>query len=238
MNKTLLILLLCVPFSAYAGDKELVPSITVTGYAEAKIAPDQAIVNVNVYTENKQLAVAKKEQDAKVKKLVALALKNGAKKEHISTRRANVQPLYDYVQATKKRRFRAHSLTNSIEVKMDDLEQVGPFVDALVAAKFDRIQGVNFRLKNRRAHQEKLLHQALTNAKTKAKTMARALDSDIGRPLTITESGSHRPPPIYRARAAKAEAFSAVADAGSIETYSPTGEVQIQQTVNVTFELD
>ena len=238
MKKTLLILLLCVPFSAYAGDKDLVPSITVTGYAEAKISPDQAVVNVNVYTENKELAIAKKEQDAKVKKLVALALKNGAKKEHISTRRANVQPLYDYVQATKKRRFRAHSLTNSIEVKMDDLEQVGPFVDALVAAKFDRIQGVQFRLKNRRAHQEKLLKEALRNAKKKAEMMADALDTDIGRPITVSESGSYNRPPIYRARAAKAESFAVAADSGSIESYTPTGQVDIKQTVNVTFELE
>ena len=238
MKKILLALLFCVPFAAHAGDKELVPSLSVTGYAEAKIAPDQATVSVNVYTENKELAVAKKQQDRKVKKLVALALKQGVKKNHISTHYANVQPLYDYIKLTKKRRFRAHSLTNRISIKMDDLEKVGPLVDSLVAAEFDRIQGVNFTLKNRRAHQEKLLKQALSNAKQKAEMMADALDTDIGRPLKVSESGSYNRPPVYRARGAQVEAFAVKADSGSIDTYTPTGQVDIKQTVNVTFELE
>lgn len=223
---------------ALAQDK-IVPSIAVTGYAEAKLAPDQARLSVEVYTEQRNLKTAKKDQDEKVKNLLAIAVKQGVKQDDIRTLYANVQPLYDYVPNTSKPKFRAYMLSNQVEIVCNDLTITGPLMDALVEAGFDRVQGIQFTLKNRREEEQKLTRAALVNAKTKAADMASALDVKIGKPITITESGSYNPPPIVMAKAMHAEmAVAADASGGSMPSYSPAGLIEISQTVNVTFAIE
>lgn len=235
----LAILAASLPITAHADD-DIVPSITVTGYAESKVSPDKAVVNVQVYTEYKLLDAAKAEQDKKVKQLVAIASAKGVKPVDIRTRHANVQPQYDYVQVAgqqNKRVFRAYALTNSIEVTIRNLTEVGPVMDQLVKAGFDRIDNVQFGLENQREHEEAMLGQALKHAKQKASNMATALGARIGKPLAVTESGASQPPVLYQAKG-RAMAMMAEDAGGSMPSYTPEGVIPIQKTVNVTFELE
>jgi uncharacterized protein len=232
--RCLLAMLLAFPLTAHAADV-VVPSISVTGFAEAKLAPNQAVLSLTVHSENVKLDVAKKEQDKKVKEVIAITEKLGIKADDVKTQYANVQPVYDYNQNGKPK-FRNYSLDNQIEIKMDKLETAGPLMDALTNAGFDRIGGLGFGLKDEREQREALLAQALGNAKDKAQKMAAALGVKIGKPITINESGAYTPQPVVMAKAVRAE--MAVADAGSMPTYSPTGLIEIQQTVNVTFGIE
>lgn len=238
MLKNILALFLLISTAPAFAETVVQPSISVVGFAESKISPDKASINVEAYSENKDLNTAKKEQDEKVKKLVALAKKQGIDEDQITTRYANVQPLYDYLPNTNKPKFRAYSLSNQIEIEVLDITKVGPLMDALVAANFDRIQGVQFGLKNRRAAEDALLKQALGNARAKAGGMVEALDAKLGKPITISESGSYNPPPILMAKAQRMEMAVAADAGGSMQSYSPTGLIEIQQTVNVTFAME
>jgi uncharacterized protein YggE len=224
-------------FPAFASDAVVQPSIAVVGVAEAKIAPDEAVMNVEVYTEKRDLQAAKKEQDEKVRKLLAIAKKQGVSEEQIRTLYANVNPIYDYLPNTNKPKFRAYGLSNNIQITTQDLTLVGPLMDALVEANFDRIQGVQFGLKNQRDEQDKLMKAALLNAKAKATNMVSALDAKLGKPITITESGSYNPPPVMMAKAMRTEMAMATDAGGSMPTYTPAGLIEIQQTVNVTFAI-
>ncbi len=235
MRNITIALLLALPLTAHAADV-VVPSISVTGFAEVKLAPNQAVLSLTVHSENVKLDVAKAEQDKKVKQVVAITDKLGIKVDDVKTQYANVQPIYDYMPNTNKPKFRVYSLDNQIEIKMDKLEVAGALMDALVAAGFDRVNGLQFGLKNEREQREAMLAQALANAKDKAQKMTSALGAKLGKPITINESGSYMPQPVMMAKAMSAE--SAVADAGSMPSYSPTGLIEIQQTVNVTFGLE
>ncbi len=234
MKKLILALLLTLPLTAHAADV-VVPSISVTGFAEAKLAPNEARLSLTVHSEHAKLDTAKAEQDKKVKALLAITEKLGIKADNVKTQYASVQPIYDYVQNTSKPKFRAYSLDNQIEIKMDKLDNAGPLMDKLTEAGFDRMNGLNFGLKDEREQREAMLAQALANAKDKAQKMAAALGVKLGKPIAINESGAYTPQPMP-VMAMRAEA--AAMDKGSMPSYSPAGLIEIQQTVNVTFSLD
>lgn len=223
--------------SLAANAEPLPRTVSVTGYAESKVAPDKATVYVNVYSEDKALDTAKAVQDKKVKQLLALAAKQGVKNEDISTNFANVQPRYRYEEKTRKRILEGYTLTNNVEVTLRDLDKVGPFMDSLISAGFDQINNVQFGLEKRRQHEEKLMSEALKNAKQKASEMASVLGSSIGQPISISESGARVMPPMPMARG-MVMAMDAAESSKSISTYSPEGVIEIQQTVNVIFALE
>jgi len=239
MKKILIGLLFlgCLQTTAQAADAlalGAVRSVSVSGFAEESFAPDEANVAVTVHSENRDLATAKKEQDEKVKKLVQLAMDTGVKKEDIRTQFANVQPSYDY--ANGKQRFRHYELNNRVEIKVRDLNKTGPLVDRLVAADFDRMDGIQFSLSTERQKREEMLAKAIENGRAKAESMAAALGQKLGRPISIEESGANvRPPqPVMMMKAERAMAADASV---SMPSYSPAGEIQISQTVGLSFEL-
>lgn len=239
MQKLFLFILLLFAAPAFAGDdNELVRSVTVTGFAEAKLAPNQANLSMTVHSENTKLDVAKKEQDKKVKEMMNLIADIGIKEKDVKTRYANVQPVYDYMEKTNKPKFRHYALDNQVDININELEDAGPLMDKLVQAGFDRVNGLTFALKDDREQREALLVDALANAKDKAQKMVGALGAKLGKPITITESGSYNPPPMLYAKSARAEMAMASDTGGSMPTYSPAGLIEIQQTVNVTFGIE
>jgi len=65
----LLVLALVLSCQAQAQENEGPRLITVTGDAEVKVVPDEVIITLGVETDNKDLNVAKTENDDKIKKL-------------------------------------------------------------------------------------------------------------------------------------------------------------------------
>lgn len=227
--------------SAHAGQQDVVAARTlaVTGYAEAKLPPDQAQLNLNVYTEHKQLAAGKLEQDKKMNQMMQILANNGIAKEKIRTHYAGINPIYDYIQNSKPR-FRAYELTNRVEITIDDLSSTGPIVDKLVEAGFDRVENVQFQLKDQTRRREELLSAAVANAKGKAARMAAELGVKLGKPVSVTESGAFNPPPVMMTKGVARAAMMTDGDAAesSMPSYTPSGLMEINQTVNATFEVE
>lgn len=213
-------------------------SVSVTGYAEAKLAPEQAVISITVHSESKNLDAAKKEQDEKVKKLINLTREMKIDKDDVRTLYANVRPEYEYIRETGKQKFRNYALENQIEITVKILDRAGPLMDKLIDAGFDRIGNLRFELENERKHREALMTEALQQARDKAAKMAEALGAKLGRPLTISESGAYNPPPMPMGRTMAMAESADMAKSASMPTYTPIGVIDIQQTVNVTFELE
>lgn len=79
----------------------------------------------------------------------------GVSAEAIRTTHYDLQPEYDYIEG--RRTLRGYLARNAVEVRIDDLAQVGAIIDAAVAAGATSVTGVRFDLKNehdleRRAH--------------------------------------------------------------------------------------
>ena len=87
--------MLVVAQTAQADADKPVRSISVSGEAEVRVVPDQALISMTAENRNASLQEAKQENDKAVSGFIAYATqKLGVEKKHIQTDFVNIEPVY------------------------------------------------------------------------------------------------------------------------------------------------
>jgi uncharacterized protein YggE len=221
-NSVLLLLIGAVTASAQT-DK-LPPSIKTTGEATVVVQPDRAQIDVGEST-NSQTAVSQNAEKVTAT-LAALRQLLGADAD-IKTISYSVTPKYQYPRDGGEATLTGYTATNIVRVTLDDLTKIGSVIDTASQSGSNRINGLRFMLKDEAPVQAQALRQAAVSARSKAQSLASALDLKVVRILTLEESSS----PVYAVRDvafARAESASTPIEAGTIE---------IKATVTLTVEI-
>jgi len=87
--------LLLSPWLTLVHAQEVHRYINVTGSAEVKVAPDEVIINLVVETTHKNIRDALKQNDERLKKLLAVLEKQGIDPKHIQTGLIRVTPNHE-----------------------------------------------------------------------------------------------------------------------------------------------
>jgi uncharacterized protein len=192
--------------------------IVVNGTATVERAPDRAFLQLS--TESR----APKPEEAQQKNAQAMsgvqqAVKRaGISSDAIRTLGVNLREDADWING--KRVPRGYVATNSIEVRVDDLEGLGKLMDAAVASGATGVGDVRFDLKDHAAAEREALKLAVADAKGRAEAAAAGAGLRLGAILRIEEPGEHRvvPVPMMRATAMAAPAQAPTpVEAGQIE---------------------
>jgi uncharacterized protein len=202
--------------------------VTMTGEATIRRAPDLGFVLVTVETRaaNPQEAQRRNAQAmANVQEKLSGA---GVPAENMRTVGFDLRHEIDWVD--RRRVIRGYLAKNTIEVRVDRIQEIGALIDVAVAAGATEIGGVNFDLKDRLAAEREALRQAVRHALSRAQAAAEGAETSILRVLTIEEAAPMRPPvPLRMAAEAPAE--------GAFEVPIAPGELQIRATIRLTAEL-
>jgi hypothetical protein len=121
------------------------------------------------------------------------------------------------------RGFRA---SNTIEVRVDDLPQLGRIIDAAVQSGATTVHNIRFDLKARDDAEREALRLAVADARARAEAAAAGANLKLSEIMRIEEQG--RVMPIA------AMAGRMVMDAAQAETPITPGEIEIQATVTLT----
>src|SRR5215216_2461586 len=89
-----LLLTFSLPASGYAQNPRESRLISVSGEAEVKVAPDQVDFNLAVETRNKDLRIAKNQNDGAVKNVLAFTTSYGIEPKNIQTDYISIEPRY------------------------------------------------------------------------------------------------------------------------------------------------
>ena len=235
MRKALPILALFLAAPAHAETLLDVRHVEVTGEASQKLVPDQATLQVTVQAEDKVLTKAKDANDAKLKKVLAVAKDAGLTDKQLQLSYSNIAPQYDYNQNSSKPIFRSYVVSHTITLTLKQPEKASVLIDALTREGIDQMGGLNFGLSDEKKARDALLEEALANAKAKAERMAAALGAKLGKPLSIAEVGGNSPQPV-RPMMARMAMAGGMAKEASPEL--PSGEVEINEQVQVIFALE
>lgn len=207
---------------------KLPPSIQTTGEAVVTAKPDRAQIDIGVVTQadTSQAAASKNavQLDAVLSQLKRL-LGAGA---DIKTISYSLSPNYKYPTNGGEPTVTGYTATNVVRVTLDDLTQVGKVIDAATGSGANRIQSLQFTLKNREAVEAQALTEAARSARKKADTLAAALGVGVTRILSATEST----PAIIPVRA---EMYAA--RAASVETPIQPGMIEVRATVSLVVEI-
>ncbi len=207
------------------------PALVAYGEAVVKRAPDRAWVTIATETRDRQAAEARrKAADAMTSAQTALR-GAGVPADAIRTTGFTLTPEINYDNGRGE--VRGYLVRNQIEVRVDDLDRLGPIIDTVQAGSNTAISviGPRFGLKDEQAPERDALREAVEAARARAEAMASAAGRTLGAVVRIEEhaqpSGPMPRPEVMMMRAA----------ADTSQTPITPGEIEVHASVTVTFEL-
>ena len=128
-------------------------------------------------------------------------------------------------------RIIGYQVSNQVTVRQRNLADFGRTIDTLVSSGANQVNGPSFSMDEPDGALDEARVEAMKKARERAKLYANAAGLKVVRILSISESGGYAPqPPVLYARAA-------MADMGGASTPVAAGEVAMQASVTVMFEL-
>lgn len=178
--------------------------ITVNDSAEVRAKPDVAYVTLGVVTKARDAGSAAKANASKTDAVIAAIVKLGIPKSGIKTVDYSLDPEMDYDKDPSP--IVGYTATNSISVKLTELDRIGTLVDTAVAAGANTVRSVSFDVQDKRKLREEALAEAVKKAESKARAIAGALGVRLGSAVSASEdvsfygSAGMNYAPLYRAR--------------------------------------
>ncbi len=210
-------------------------SITVSGTSKEQFAPDQAVLSMSLVSNDADLTKAKSANDAMVEKLVKITTEYKIPRQNVANSNIYIAPQYTYPQNSKPK-LSGYQVSRQIRITMDSLNIHEKLLSAIVDAKIDQVNGMEFRLADPEAHAMGLRVKAFENAKAKAAALAGAAGAKLGKAITISTVSNSMTMPTP-ARPMMAKAMMADASEMSIAPSLP-GMVELEESVTVSFSLE
>lgn len=235
MMRAIFLLGLLAVFAAPANAQDAIlrNAITVSAEAEAKAAPDKVELNIGLSERSADLDKARAQVDRQLKSLLAIAKEMNIAEKDLKTTYSAVQPEYSY-NDKNRRQFDAYRVTHNITVTLRDLDHLAGFTDRVLNAGIDEIHNTQFGLTDQEALTQEALKKAVSKAWGKANALAEAAGVGLGAVLSISEGTNVTPPVTYRRSGVMAMEAASVNGGASAP---PAGEIAVQATVTITYEL-
>jgi len=201
------------------------PTIAVTGAAAIDAEPDTAVVQVSVTARGADAGTVSEEVAGSAADLRAALGAFGLDEDQIQTQRYTIRESRDAGERPSDTRYVGEQ---TFEVTLDDVERVGPLVDAAVDGGADRVGGIHYTVSadRREALRDRALGEAVADARGEATVVAEA----TGLQLAGVQHASSRETSVrpYRADVSGASLEGAGTD------IDPQ-DVTVSATVEVTF---
>lgn len=190
-------LLLLAAANVRAAEVEL-PLITVNGQAEISVVPDEVVLTLEVENTDKDLSVAKAQNDASVRRILSLAgrfdvLAGDVKTDYISVDMKYTTDLAGELDADERRKLRrefvGYEVSKTVIVRLADIKRFEEFFSEVLKAGISRVRDVTFRTSQLRKHKDEARALAIRAAKEKATALAREIGQGVGKAHSIREEG-------------------------------------------------
>ena len=195
------LLLTALAFSAAAQDRSAPPLITVSGQAELRVQPDEAVLNLEVERLDKDINVARQQADDSVTQILALARRHGVPQQNVMTDYITVGMKYstdlvddaDDADAKKvKREFVGYEVSKSVTVRLTDLSRFEVLFAEVLKAGVSRVKDVTFYTSQLRKYRDQARAAAIRAAREKAVALSAEVGQTIGKAFKIEEDGPSR----------------------------------------------
>lgn len=205
-------------------------TITVTGTGKVNMKPEVARFTAGVQKFGSTVSEAMSEEEKATKNIVEILKGSGVKDEDIRTAYFSVWPqtsdTYDS-SGVKKTQITGYSVSNSVDVKVRNVDQASNLLGKVISAGANNISGLTFGADDPKEQEAEARQKAVDDAREKAEKMAQAAGRKLGKIISISE-GNIPAVPVY-----KLEGGGGGGGGPAVET----GGLEISQTVTVIFEL-
>jgi len=204
------------------------PTVVTTGEGLIQASPDRAWITITAESRARNPRDAQRRNSEAMTPVIEKLRAEGVSREAIRTIGYDLQQEWDYVN--NQRVSRGYVARNTVEVRVDAIEDVGELLEIAVASGATSVGGVRFDLKDRRKVELEALRLATDDARARAEAAAAAIGRGIAGVLRIDVAPPPGAIPLPRFAAARAEQSLASSDVPPIET----GEIEIRAQVTLT----
>jgi uncharacterized protein YggE len=204
-------------------------TIAVSGDGEVQAAPDQATLELAIETHAATAAEAAGLNGSLAQKVRDALKTRLADKGMMWTGGYSLDPDYNEPRNGGEAKIIGYRAQNSITVEIQALDLVGPLIDAAIAAGANRVNSLDYSLRDSTKARGDAIAKASKNAQAQAQALADALGVKLGQVLKATTEAEARPVPVMRMQAAT------MARGGA--TPVEAGQVTVPATVSLTYEI-
>ena len=204
-------------------------TVSVTGQAEKKVAPDTAYIVLGVVTQSTQVEDARSENAAKINNIVRNLAEFGISKNSIKTKNFTVNPVYernDY----QERKIVAYNLENVLIIETKDLNKIGSIIDSAFRGGSNRLDGIQFTHSNVDAIQKSMIKEAVQDGYEKAKLVLSASGNNVGNLVNASLNSSNT-----SFRSNNYELAGKMASDVTSEVF--VGDITVSASVNLVYEI-
>jgi uncharacterized protein YggE len=178
-------------------------TITVSGMGEINAQPDVAVVNLGVETQAESASEAIDQNNGQMQALIDALTAAGIAEENIQTQVVRLSPQYANQQPlppqpteqapstppqTGPSEILGYVAVNTVQVRVEDLANVGTILDAAIQAGANRVDGISFEISDTGELMQQARETAWQDALQKAEQLAELAGAELGQVLNITAS--------------------------------------------------
>lgn len=209
-----------------------IPQLVVKGEASLYKPADQIEVVLGVATIGDTSAAAYKENTLRMQQIVANLIGVGLSESDYQTGRFRAEPIYYQPskdgKEDKQGKISHYEVINTIHIKTQKIDLANEIIDAAVKGGANRVDQVSFNLNNPQAYREEAIQMAASNALSNARALAAATGVRLVKVLYLSlDHWQHRPMPF----------MAKMAGSGGNEAPLETGNVEVQATVNLIYQI-
>lgn len=221
-----------ISLPAMAQEESLDHTITLQGVGEVAGAPDMATLTSGVISQADTARDALTQNNAAVNKLMNLMRDMGIEDRDLQTTNFSIQPLYERNNENNNTRrdpkVIGYQVSNSITVRVRDLDQVGAVLDQAVTVGANSIDGITFSVSEPDEMYNDARRAAVEDAMQKAELYADAAGVTLGDITRITEADYGRP---------QQENFAMARMASDSAVPVASGELTFSSRVSIVWEI-
>ena len=233
------IFLLALSSNAYSSSIPDFPFVTVTGESTRKVAPDNAVINLEVITFAKESLIANNDLNKTVQDIFTIL-----KQSNVGT---NAITSYEIRKETKRAREKngynnldilGYELSQIFEIKLDSLEHYSAITSELIKTNNVKSIASQFDATNRETIEIALITEAGEKAKLKASQMALGLGVKIDSVFAINDSGSFKSFfATFGLDSDRGLTFNMAQSSSTSSMFIPK-HIEISKSINVVYKLE
>lgn len=214
------------------------PSLTgtrldINAQAQVKAKPDVATFTAGVVTKAASAEAARLENAKKMQAVFASLKEKKIPEADMQTSGLTINPDYIYAEG-KAPTISGYQAVNTLTLRVRNMDKISDVIDALIKNGINQMNGPMFSIDQPEPLMNKARQEAIQKARARAELYANATGLKIKRIIAISENANMGNPIPYpmMARASMMKAESADA-----ATQVAPGQVDLDVTVNVSYEL-
>ncbi|HKO05867.1 MAG TPA: SIMPL domain-containing protein [Candidatus Acidoferrales bacterium] len=157
--------------------KFIADTLVVQAEGISETDPDVATLTFDVSSEEKEMKTAYGKASQAIQKIVALADKNGLRKEDVASGVLTVTPIYG---GDRKKRAKSFVVRGQIVLKVRDFAKLGPILDESVEDEITDFRSLSYSLADEEAAKERAVAQAMRRAIGRARAALDEKGQNVG----------------------------------------------------------